>query len=338
MKRLAAITILVVLSAAKIVMAQTTTVEVTIQSVKPKEITVAYKTNLGEKTITLDVSRKATITLNGEEATLESLGQGQKATVEYNKELEIVTKIVATGKAASPPELLKVSELEGIMPWLSEDGLTVYWERDETIWTAHRDNPDSYFTDKKELLPGRSPTVSGDGLEMIFILGGCLHVTTRQDLGSSFRRAKPIREHGDQNKRQFPCLSSDGLTLHFSEFWGQTMGISYTTRSSRTTQWSQPKRLLVQSRTPLVWPFVTSDGLTLFCSDETERVRGAYEKLTVWSRKSTEEPFINRKYVEIKGQAVLGRGPRYVAATSELFFCQTKDDRPQIVVIKNFSP
>lgn len=80
-------------------LAQTATVEVTIQAVKPeaKEITVTYKTSLGEKPITLDVSRKAEITLNGEVATLESLGSGQKGTIEYNRELAIVTKIDATG-------------------------------------------------------------------------------------------------------------------------------------------------------------------------------------------------------------------------------------------------
>ena len=92
-------TIALLLFVAQTVMAQSVSVEVTIQSVKPeaKEITVGYKTNLGDKSITLDVSRKAEITLNGEQTTLESLGPGLTATVEYHKELEIVTRIVATG-------------------------------------------------------------------------------------------------------------------------------------------------------------------------------------------------------------------------------------------------
>jgi hypothetical protein len=91
---------------------QTTTVQITIQSVKPeaKEITVGYKTNLGDKTITLDVSRKAEITLNGEEVDLASLVPGLSGSVEYNQELEIVTKIVAAGEL---PNGWRFIDLEG---------------------------------------------------------------------------------------------------------------------------------------------------------------------------------------------------------------------------------
>jgi len=79
--------------------AQAANVEVTIQAVRPeaKEITVAYKAGTVDKSITLDVSRKAEITLNGEKADLGALGPGLKATVEYDRALEIVTKIQATG-------------------------------------------------------------------------------------------------------------------------------------------------------------------------------------------------------------------------------------------------
>ena len=92
--------------------AQTSQVEVTIQAVKPeaKEITVGYKTNLGDKAITLDVSRKAEITLNGEEAELEALVPGLSATIEYNREFGIITKIVAAGEL---PNGWRFIDLEG---------------------------------------------------------------------------------------------------------------------------------------------------------------------------------------------------------------------------------
>lgn len=85
-----------------LVPAQTASVEVVIQAVKPdaKQITVAYKANVGEKSITLEVSQNAEITLNGEKADLESLKPGLKATVEYNKEMKIVTKIVGVGPSS----------------------------------------------------------------------------------------------------------------------------------------------------------------------------------------------------------------------------------------------
>ena len=100
-------------------------VDVTIKSVdaKARGITVVYKTDLGEKTIELDVSRKAEITVNGKEGTLDSLGRGLKGKVSYDKDLAIVTKIEAKGTpvATKQPELVQVSELndEGDNEWPS---------------------------------------------------------------------------------------------------------------------------------------------------------------------------------------------------------------------------
>jgi hypothetical protein len=81
-------------------------VDVTIKSVdvKSREITVSYETDLGDKVIELDVSRKAKITVNDKESTLDNVIPGQKAKVSYEKELQIITKIDAkgTGTAVGP--------------------------------------------------------------------------------------------------------------------------------------------------------------------------------------------------------------------------------------------
>ncbi|NLS97493.1 MAG: PDZ domain-containing protein [Planctomycetaceae bacterium] len=79
--------------------ADVASVQCTIKSVDPltRSVTVAYTVGTAEKSITLDVSRKAEITLNGEKADLGALGPGMKATVEYDRALEIVTKIQSTG-------------------------------------------------------------------------------------------------------------------------------------------------------------------------------------------------------------------------------------------------
>ena len=79
-------------------------VEVRIKSVdlQSRQITVAYKTTSGPKTIDLDVSRKAEITINGDSGTLESVRPGQKAKTSYDKELLVVTKINATGNGTAP--------------------------------------------------------------------------------------------------------------------------------------------------------------------------------------------------------------------------------------------
>ena len=79
-------------------------VDVTIKSVnvKARGITATYETKLGQKSIDLDVSRKAEITVNGKSGTLESVRPGQKAKVSFEKELQIVTKIIATGEGTAP--------------------------------------------------------------------------------------------------------------------------------------------------------------------------------------------------------------------------------------------
>lgn len=82
--------------------ADVVSVQCTIKSVDPttRSVTVAYTVGTAEKSITLDVSRKAEITLNGEKSDLGSLASGLTATVEYHKELAVVTKIQATGNRA----------------------------------------------------------------------------------------------------------------------------------------------------------------------------------------------------------------------------------------------
>jgi hypothetical protein len=92
-------------------------VDVTIKSVdsRARGITVVYETKLGQKSIDLDVSRKAEITVNGKPGMLDSVKPGQKAKVVFEKELQVVTKIDATGEGTAPGRevyrfLLSVSE------------------------------------------------------------------------------------------------------------------------------------------------------------------------------------------------------------------------------------
>lgn len=75
--------------------AQIVEVEVEIKSVNPEKrtITVEYNGNATE----LDLSRKAVITIADEEAESSALIPGDKATVEYHKDLAIVTKVAAVG-------------------------------------------------------------------------------------------------------------------------------------------------------------------------------------------------------------------------------------------------
>lgn len=110
--------------------AETVKLDVIISAVKPeaKELTVSYSTNLGKKEITLDVSRKASIQLNNPEATLAALGPGLKASVEFDKELEIVTAIIAIGEAASPADALIAEVADSV--WKDDRGFILKWDKE----------------------------------------------------------------------------------------------------------------------------------------------------------------------------------------------------------------
>jgi hypothetical protein len=56
---------------------------------------------------TLDVVKKAKITVSGQPATLKDVRRGQKAVAVFNTELEVVTRLAATGEGVAPlvPEI-----------------------------------------------------------------------------------------------------------------------------------------------------------------------------------------------------------------------------------------
>lgn len=345
---LGVVSLLLVFLASASTQAAVVTVDVTIKAVNTQSrgISVVYKTELGEKTIELDVSRKAEITINGKDGTLDAIGPGLKAKVAYDKDLAVVTKIEATGEAVQPgkrPELLAVSELnvegENAISCLSPDGLTVYWtqwseSKKSTVWTAHRDDPQSLFADKKELLQGGMAAVSSDGLEMIFASersdgqkGSSLHLTTRSAPDKPFIRPTEISEFAKLFAGA-PCLSSDGLTLYFNVRSApddyHTATIVVSTRKDKSSAWSTPKpvpELTIDDGT-LQNPLVTPDGLNLLGSQNLgPDDKGKKGNLLLWSRPALGRPFVRSGVIDPENlPPLVGATPKFVPATSELFF------------------
>jgi hypothetical protein len=335
------------------VQAAVVTVDVTIKTVNPQSrgITVVYKTELGEKTIELDVSRKAEVTVNGKEGALDSLGQGLQAKVTFDKDLAVVTRIEATGVVVKqkPPELVEVAELNpGSYPWLTEDGLTVFWEIDGVIWTARRTDAESYFAEKKQLFTGRHPALTADGLEMVFLgtgasggRGEVINVATREDAQQPFTRGRRIAELAGEEEPKNLFLSPDGLSLYFNT--GGEMVVCV--RKTKGSPWSKPKQVAVQGKNISgipTWPYISDGGLTMYCC-----VQGGGQSqantgnMLVLSRSSVTQPFGKPSTIEVEGTPPLyGRSPRYVAATKELFFTRAfpkgKKTTWSIWVIRNF--
>ncbi|TWT59486.1 J domain-containing protein [Rubinisphaera italica] len=167
-------------------------------------------------------------------------------------------------------------------PWLSADGLTLYWwvrptmEAESEIWSASRPNHNSAFANKRRLMQGESPTITGDQLEMIYLpsrsKSEALHISTRESIQESFSDPVPIPAFQDFAFDN-PCVSQDGLTIVMES--RSKNGKPYlATRRSRADAWSIPQEMIVPewNNQPGRWraPMLSEDGLILTATYSTD--------------------------------------------------------------------
>jgi len=212
-------------------------------------------------------------------------------------------------------------------PWLSSDGLTLYWwvrptmEAESEIWTATRSNRGSAFTNNRRLMQGESPTITGDQLEMIYLpsrrKSESLHVSTRQSQDDQFSAPLPIpafRDFAFDN----PCISQDGLTIVMES--RSKYGQPYiSTRNSRNDPWSIPQELVVPrwENLPGRWrvPVLSEDGLTLSATYSTES--GDTYIRTI--RNDRDSDFTDIEQTEVSQLGENFAYPRINESTGELF-------------------
>ena len=347
---------LLMLISGSVVSAQTETVEAEIVSVNVAagSVELAYQAALGKTQSTLDVSKKAKITINGEPGTLEGLQKGQTATVIYNTELAVVTSIQAIDAGGSQTaELVRLDDLKGSYPTLTADGLTLCYEApgegEPLLMLARRKSVTEPFQNPESLFPGRHPALSGDGLELICLQMApgkktrTLHVATRKALTAPFGKPMEIRELSAIEYPRGPFLSEDGLTLCSRTSKG-TSELVGCRRVSRTSAWSTPKPLLASSVEQnlggqLTWPWISADGLTLLATLETGGKSTGQPNLYLLKRTSVAQPFSNPILIENAAIALQVRAPRYLPQTKELFVSGVPNTANAfgIGVVKGFS-
>jgi WD40 repeat protein len=250
------------------------------------------------------------------------------------------------------PQLSKLKNINGpgtdAHPWLSRDGLTIYWDRGDTIWTASRSSAGDDFSEPRQLIPGRHPTLSGDQLELIVLAidddERPLGLATRSSAEGSFGPVRVIEELNNQSHVKSPALSDDGLTLVFEQGIPlKEKRFVISRRNDRNARWSTPQLLPVDAGSygdePWTWAFLSPDRLTLFCCYGGVKLN----RFLVGRRATAGEAFADFQLVQVGNPAVEGRAPRYVKATNELFFSavpspESPDSEGELWVIKNFYP
>lgn len=284
------------------------------------------------KTTELDVSKSADIS---------NLKTGQKVTLSYHLDLETVLKIETTQDGSSPKtKAIALDELNigspNFAPWVSKDGLSIYWTRDDSIWEAQRKNVDEPFQKQSRLFDGFMPSVSEDGLYMVLCrslrignkdMGRKLFFSTRNNQMSDFSQPKEIRELRDFGILMTPCISPDELSLYMSCYGpaDDQKGHWVVTRETRSSRWDIAKTHRIvphPNPIPATTPFVTSDGLSLMLTKRTNAAHGAFGEILVLTRDSNKDKIFSKyeKQIEVDGELVIGRFPRYCPATQELFF------------------
>lgn len=332
-------------------------IEGVVTALDADHLSVTVKTQAGgtEQEETLDILKKAKVSVNGKTAPLQEVRTGQKIVIIYNSELEVATVVEATGEGLAEPELVVLKELPNgdgnqSAPYVSEDGLTLYWkarkvdEKQPWIWSAHRKSPNDLFEDAKRLVPGNDPALTPDGLELILLDEQSLFSCKRPSVNATFPRPQKIAEFEKLGFLGSPCFSGDGLTLYADhiDFKARTVTSVKFERESRTAKWGERQvvKLSGLNNNRVRFFQVTPDDKYLCCS---VHVTTNYEEepvLMVLRADAAGTGFASPRVVMVNGKVILGKFPRYVAATHELFFARNRPEAKadELVVIRNFDP
>jgi hypothetical protein len=319
-------------------------IEGTVKAVDAEKstVTITTKSAATAKDETLDVVKKAKVTVNDQPAVLKDVRRGQKAVATFNTELEVVTKLDATGEGRTPmvPETVVLNELpdpDGLRsgPWPSADGLTLYWYTrpgagggQSWIWSARRGSKDGRFEDAKRLVPGTDMTVSADGLEMILVQGGSLWVTTRASIEAAFIRPQKVAELQVQGRLSTPCLGGDELVLYATRYRpGQPTQPVKFIRADRRAKWvgPTPVKLALPAGKVAWFLAVAPDGSRAFCGllrVDPDHPMGNPDRIELAMMRAGGAAFGQPQVIRIDGEPLLGNFPRYVGATNELLFAR----------------
>jgi len=206
------------------------------------------------------------------------------------------TKDDAWGPPESLGERVNSPESDGA-PCLSPDGLELYFQSDRPgsvgegdIWVVRRAAKDAPWGEPENLGPpvnsltwDFNPCLSSDGLEMYmaFDAGGSqfqpkLAVTRRPAKDAPWEAPMVLGPVVNSWPCQdTPWISTDGLVLFFSDYWGcprpggyGDRDLWFSRRATKESEWGPPVNLGPQVNTAWgeLFPMISADGRTLYFS------------------------------------------------------------------------
>lgn len=236
---------------------------------------------------------------------------------------------------------------ENAYPWVSPDGLTIWWTRQGTgisqpgIYQAKRPSPQQPFSNiQRVLADGRLASVSPDGLEIVctFDADGDSKVdelcsSRRRSDAEPFPKPQPVPAFSAVENPKGNAFDFTGNKFVFVSGFSPSLPetqILLSSRQSMTGGWNKPAVVAISGTLAAknwTWPSIDPSGKHLLVgytkpgtpSDEWPAVADA-----------TSDPlrFVNARPLLIDGQPINTRANRYCATTGELFFTRPLGQPP----------
>ena len=251
------------------------------------------------------------------------------------------------GRFTAARSLTEVNQGEPInaYPWITPDGLSLYWTRetqnvDSTVMQATRSSTDAPFGDIKPVLRhARLASVSPDGLEIVcpFDSNGdgkpeefC--TSRRATTSQEFPTPQAIPTLAGLHHALGSAFSEDGqrLIVLAAPQPNTTRIIHRVERSGPSAAWGTPRAVTLPNTPPemdkITWPSPASGKYLIFSyQDPTNR---PVEWGCVADATSDPLAFANPRHMLLDGERFIVRGGRYCPATGELFYTHSGTTPP----------
>ncbi len=251
------------------------------------------------------------------------------------------------GRFTAARPLTEVNQGEPInaYPWITPDGLSLYWTRetqnvDSTVMQATRSSTDAPFGDIKPVLRhARLASVSSDGLEIVcpFDANGDgkpeeLCTSRRATTSQEFPTPQAIPTLAGLHHALGSAFSEDGqrLIVLAAPQPNTTRIIHRVERSGPGAAWGTPRAVTIPNTSPemdkITWPSLASGKYLIFSyQDPTNR---PVEWGCVADATSDPLAFANPRHMLLDSERFIVRGGRYCPATGELFYTHSSTTPP----------